>query len=101
MIDRHHRQLRRCVQLDLKGQALHYLACKTVAMSVRYFYKQYYLRSWLWIHAHAWQIMQALIVDCHPPPFLTIPADFDEEEEETNMYQQTQAVAQCTFFRAS
>jgi hypothetical protein len=70
-------------------------------MSVKYFYKQYFLRTWLQVQVHAWEIMKALIINCNPPPYVTIPADFIEEEEQTYLYNQAQVVAQCNFFRAN
>ncbi|XP_056022665.1 uncharacterized protein LOC130055130 [Ostrea edulis] len=101
LIQRHQRQIERSLQLGRKEQALHYMGCKTVVHTVMYFYKQYYVRSWLQAQVHSWEILRAVDTDSDPPNFVSATLNFHNERIQPYKYHQAQVAAQCSFSRAS
>ncbi|XP_062572110.1 uncharacterized protein LOC134234062 [Saccostrea cucullata] len=101
LIQRHHRQAVRSIHLGQKGQALHYMGCKTVVQSVKYFYQQYSTRSWIRVQTMAREIMLTLDPRSVPPPLVIPEEDFHCLEEQTLKYQHALAVAHCNFSRTS
>lgn len=92
----------RAIALGQKGQALHYMGCKTVIQSVKQFYEQFSLNSWLQVQTLAREIMRAMDPGCALPP-MVVPEDISTQcsGDQTIKYQHALVVAHCNFCRTS